>query len=204
MYIPPSFRVDERGVLFDFIDRHSFATVISTVEGLPFASHLPLLLDRERGVLQGHMARANPQWQTFDGSAQILAIFHGPHAYISPSWYASSPAVPTWNYAVVHVTGTPHLLDADALADVVARTVRKYESFQPTPWPYDLPADYRDKLLKAIVGFEIPIARLEGKFKLGQNRTTYDRAGMLAHLTAGDADSQALAEFKRHFAEGVP
>ena len=111
MYIPKAFQVSDSRVLAEFIASNSFATLISSVQGSLFATHLPLILDQSRssqGVLLGHVARANRHWQAFDGQQEALAIFHGPHAYISPSWYASSsPAVPTWNYAVAHVYGVP-------------------------------------------------------------------------------------------------
>jgi transcriptional regulator len=195
MYIPAAFKVEDRSLLYDFIERYSFATLITTAEGIPFASHLPLLLDREREVLLGHLARANPHWQSFDGMHEGLIIFSGPHAYISPSWYATSPAVPTWNYAAVHVYGTPRLLEADQLSGLLARLVSHYEAGNERPWQYDLPEDYRQRMERAVVGVEVPIARIEGKFKLGQNRSEEDRRSMLARLKVGHADGQALAAF---------
>ena len=195
MYIPPSFRVDDVAVLYEFLDEYSFATLVSVRGGVPFATHLPLLLDRESGVILGHLARANPHWEAFGSGAESLAIFHGPHAYISPAWYAAAPAVPTWNYAVVHVYGMPRLLAEDRTREVVDQTVKKFESKHAAPWPNELPEDFRQKLLRGIVGFEMPIARIEGKFKLGQNRSEADQAGMLTHLRAGSSEAQLLAEF---------
>ncbi|HZU37064.1 MAG TPA: FMN-binding negative transcriptional regulator [Gemmataceae bacterium] len=200
MYIPAAFKVEDRSLLYDFIERYSFATLITTAEGIPFASHLPLLLDREREVLLGHLARANPHWQSFDGMHEGLIIFSGPHAYISPSWYATSPAVPTWNYAAVHVYGTPRLLEADQLSGLLARLVSHYEAGNERPWQYDLPEDYRQRMERAVVGVEVPITRIEGKFKLGQNRTVEDRRGMLTRLKVGHADGQALAAFMEAYA----
>jgi transcriptional regulator len=200
MYVPAAFKVDDRSVLYDFIERYSFATLITTAEGIPFASHMPLLLDREREVLLGHLARANPHWQSFDGTQEELAIFSGPHAYVSPSWYVERPAVPTWNYAAVHVYGAPRLLDADRLRGLLARLVRYYESGSEQPWQYDLPEDYRQRMERAVVGFEMPIARIEGKFKLGQNRSAEDRHSMLARLKAGNADARTLASFIEAYA----
>jgi transcriptional regulator len=197
MYIPTAFRADDRSALYDLIDRHGFGTLVSVIDGTPFATHLPLLLDRGRGVLLGHVARANPHWHALAGSAEALAIFHGPHAYVSPSWYAPAPAVPTWNYAAVHVYGTPRLLDEAGLRDLVGRLVEQYESGRARPWTMDLPEDYMGKMLRAIVGFEIPIERIEGKFKLSQNRSTEDRAGVIAALAAGSAEERALAEFMK-------
>ena len=122
-------------------------------------------------------------------------IFQGPHAYVSPSWYTTAPAVPTWNYAAVHVYGVPRLLDEAGLLDVVSRLVDQYESGRERPWIMDLPEDYQRKMLRAIVGFEVPISRIEGKFKLNQNRSAEDRAGVIEALAAGDAEEQVLAEF---------
>ncbi len=194
MYIPAAFAVADQATLFDFIERHGFATLVSVVEGTPFATHLPMLLDRDRNLLLGHVARANPHWRAFDGAREALVIFQGPHAYVSPSWYATAPAVPTWNYAAVHVYGVPRVLDGEAqLEQILTRLVDRYEGSAETAWRYDLPDEYRRKLLHGIVGFEVPIARIEGKFKFGQNRSAEDRRGMLEHLREGDAESQALA-----------
>lgn len=195
MYIPPHFRVDDRDALFDFIEGHGFATLVSTdATGVPFATHLPLLLDRAAGVLLGHVAKGNPHWELFAGR-ESLAIFHGPHAYVSPTWYATHPSVPTWNYAVVHVYGTPRLLTPERTGEVVDRLTRKYEGSRPNPWTGELPADYRRGMLAGIVGFEMPVSRIEGKFKLGQNRSAADRAGTVAGLGVDGPEAEALAEF---------
>ncbi len=195
MFIPSSFRVDDRDTLFDFIERHGFATLVTDMDGSPFASHVPLLLDRENNLLLGHVARGNPHWNVFGSAAESLAIFSGPHAYISPSWYATAPAVPTWNYAAVHVYGVPRLLSAERTYEVVDMTVQKYEGSRPVPWPNEMPVEFRQKLLAGIVGFEMPITRVEGKFKLGQNRSAADQAGMLAGLRGDGAEANLLAEF---------
>jgi transcriptional regulator len=195
VYIPSSFRVESRATLFEFVERYGFATLVSDCGGVPYASHLPLLLDREGATLLGHMARANPHWKAFDGASEALAIFSGPHAYISPTWYVSLAEVPTWNYTVVHVYGIPKLLTPDRTREAVDATVQKYESMRPNPWPNELPDEYRRRLLESIVGFEMPVARIEGKFKLGQNRSSADQDGMLEGLRGGDAEEVALAEF---------
>jgi len=203
MYIPPAFAVTDHDTLFDLIEQNSFGLLVSQRNGEPFATHLPLLVDRcsaPSGKLIGHMARANPHWQSFDGMHEGLIIFSGPHAYISPSWYATSPAVPTWNYAAVHVYGTPRLLEADQLSGLLARLVSHYEAGNERPWQYDLPEDYRQRMERAVVGVEVPITRIEGKFKLGQNRTVEDRRGMLTRLKVGHADGQALAAFMEAYA----
>lgn len=202
MYIPKSFQVSDPEVLAAFIRAHSFATLISTREGTPFATHLPLLLDQgasPQGMLLGHVARANPHWQVFDGQGEALAIFHGPHAYISPTWYAAGPAVPTWNYAAVHVYGAPRLIEGEAqLAALVDRLVATYEAPQPKPWSGELPPEYKAKLLQAIVGFEMEIVRIEGKFKLGQGRSPEDQLGVLGQLaSSADPVAQALGVLAR-------
>jgi transcriptional regulator len=199
MYIPTAFRADDRAALYDLIERHGFGTLVTVLDGVPFATHLPFLLDRDRGVLLGHVARANPHARALAG-AEALVIFQGPHAYVSPSWYATAPAVPTWNYAAVHVYGTAGLLDEPRLTDLLERLVGQYESGRERPWTMDLPADYLQKMLRGIVGFEVPLDRVEGKFKLSQNRPAEDRAGVIAALSAGGAEERALAEFMARFA----
>ena len=175
MYVPASFAVSDGKTLESFIKRYDFATLITPSATGLVASHIPIMLRRSagNGVLIGHVARGNSQWKHFDGNADALAIFQGPHAYVSPTWYATSPAVPTWNYAVVHVYGKPRAREegdftAAALRDLVAR----YEGSRATPWrTEDLAGDFYEKLAKGIVAFEMPIDRIEGKFKLGQNRS---------------------------------
>ena len=202
MYIPKAFHVSDSSVLEAFITHHGFATLVSTVDGRLFATHLPLLLDRTesaQGVLLGHVARANPHWRAFDGQQEALAMFHGPHAYISPSWYTPSPAVPTWNYAVVHVYGVPRVVDDEVwLAHLVDRLVARYEADMPVPWPGVLPAAFKADLLQAIVGFTMEITRVEGKFKLGQNRPPGDQLGVVRQLeVSADPIAQALGELTK-------
>ena len=201
MYIPPHFAQHDRDALFDLIEAHSFGALVTAPDGVPFATHLPFLLDREREVLRGHMARANPQWQSFaSGVSESLVVFQGPHAYISPSWYETRLSVPTWNYTVVHVYGVPRLLtDAGALLQLLTDLVHQHESPLAEQWSMDvLPADYVDGMAQAIVGFEIPIARLEGKWKLSQNRASGDVVGAAAGLAEqADAGSQDVAALMR-------
>lgn len=194
MYCPEAFVVSDPERLQGFIEQYSFATLVNTVDGRPFATHLPLLLDPNtsaQGALLGHMARANPQWQAFESGQEVLAIFQGPHAYISPSWYETTPAVPTWNYATVHVYGAPRIIEgSERLAALVDRLTAVYESGMPQPWPGDIPMDFKQKLLKAIVGFVIDITHIEGKFKLGQNRPLADQQAVAQRL-ATQADPVA-------------
>ena len=198
MYIPPAFRVEDASQLAAFIQRHSFATLITHDGAAPFASHLPMLYRPEagaHGTLLSHMARANPQWQHFTSGTEALVVFHGPHSYISPSWYQTGPAVPTWNYAAVHAYGIPVVFsEHERVVSLLRELVSTYESAFERPWPGDLPDDYRDKLMKGIVAFEIPVTRLEGKFKLGQNRPGADLQRVFEVLSrSDDADSRAVA-----------
>ena len=193
MYIPSSFAVDDPKTLHAFVDSYPVATLLSPSEE-PEVTHLPLLLDVEEGVLLGHLAKANPHAKRLDGE-KALVIFHGPHAYISPSWYEAEVAVPTWNYAVVHVRGTAELLSEAETKAILDKTVDRFESTQPAPWPNEIPEDLEQTLLHSIVGFRIRISKIEGKFKLGQNRSEADQAGMLERLQQGSPGDRELASF---------
>jgi transcriptional regulator len=203
MYVPESFRESDRAEAFDLIDEHGFATLVSSSAGAALVSHVPLMLDRAASGqerLVGHVARANPHWRRFDGVEPLLAIFVGPHAYVSPSWYSNHPSVPTWNYAVVHAHGTPRLLDPEQTWALLRSLIEKYEGHRRDPWKPNLAPEVVEGYLRAIVGFEMPIARLETKFKLGQNKHAADRAGALAGLEAEDgSDSRTLAAFARQY-----
>ena|SRR4029077_1087462 len=196
MYIPPLNRVEDRQAINAFIHAHGFATVITNSDGKTVASHLPVLFDEEMNLLRSHMARANEQWKQFASGDEVLCVFHGAHAYISPSWYEQQHTVPTWNYAVVHVYGKPSLVDEAQLKQIVLDTTAKYESSMPQPWKIPLSEKEIDQMLKAIVGFKIDIVRVEAKFKLGQNRSREDQEKMLRNLqSAPDDQSRALAKF---------
>jgi transcriptional regulator len=198
MYIPPAFRVEYPGKLAALIQQHSFATLVTHDGTAPFASHVPMLFRPDagsHGTLLSHVARANPQWQHFASGGEVLAIFHGPHSYISPSWYATEPAVPTWNYAAVHAYGVPTVIsDHERVVSLLRETVSAYEASFAQPWPGDLPDEFRDRLIRGIVAFEMRITRIEGKFKLGQNRPVADNQGVFDALSrSGDAGSEAVA-----------
>lgn len=198
MYLPADFLASDQGLLHDLMERFGFATLITVVDGKPLVTHLPLLVDRdsgEYGRLIGHMARANRQWESFDRAGEALVIFQGEHGYISPSWYEPQPSVPTWNYLVVHAYGTPRLIEDDAGKRKVLRSlVTKHEARLDRAWPMDLPEPYLKSMMQQIVAFEIPITRLEGKFKLSQNRSRQDQARVVAALAAStDPSDQALA-----------
>ena len=196
MYVPDMFREDRPDVLHDAVRAIGFATLIT--QGLE-ANHLPMLF--ENGVLRGHVARANPVWKSGEGEA--LAIFLGPHAYVSPNWYPSKAetgkAVPTWNYITVHAKGTIRWIqDADWLRANVTALSDTYEAGRDQPWKIsDAPTSYIDGLLRAIVGFELTIAKLEGKYKLSQNRDAADYAGARDGLVRdGHEDVARLMERK--------
>ncbi|MCW3098294.1 MAG: hypothetical protein JWL77_3912 [Chthonomonadaceae bacterium] len=188
MYNPPPFRVEERDALHTLVRANSFAALITMdANGAPYATHLPFLLDAESGeagTLRAHMARANPQWRHFEAGREALVIFPGPHAYISPSWYETQPAVPTWNYAAVHAYGMPRLLDAAGLKALLYATVAQYEGVGEEGWQFEMGPEYVEQMMRGIVGFEIPIARLEGKLKMSQNRSATDRRQVIAALRA--------------------
>jgi len=198
MYVPPAFAVDDQPTLFDFAERHSFATLVSQHDGAPMASHLPLLIDRahgERGAVIGHMARANPQWTDAAGQ-NVLVVFAGPHAYVSPTWYAEPNTVPTWNYTAVHAYGRLELIDdADELLALLARTVDVYERKMPQPWRFDPTTPLAAALVKQIVGFRIAVDRWEGKWKLNQNHSAERRKRVAAALeNQPSEDAQAIAQ----------
>jgi transcriptional regulator len=199
MYNPPSFREDSREVLHAFIHTHSFATLVTHAGGAPTATHLPLFFEPdagEQGTLVGHMARANLQWRDLAGGQEALAMFQGPHAYVSPSWYITHPSVPTWNYTAVHAYGRAELVEEpQELRAILAATVTTYEGGRAEPWRFELPDDYVNALVRQIVGFRIAVTRLEGKFKLSQNRPLADRQGVVEALRAqGDGESRAVAD----------
>lgn len=200
MYIPPLFRVDDPEWTDAFLHRHPFATLITVQDDRPFATHLPVLYQRDgRGLgrLRAHVARGNPQWRHF-GREEVLTIFSGPHAYVSPTWYETQPAVPTWNYAAVHVYGVPVLIsEGGQIRRLVEDTITRFEATQPNPWDGRLPAEWRDTLLKSIVAFEIPIARIEAKLKASQNRSAVDAHNVQRHLQQGDPNCQEIAALMR-------
>jgi transcriptional regulator len=200
MYIPKAFCEDDIHTLHRFMRTYSFATLVTQHEGVPFATHLPFLLDIERGIhgaLLAHMARANPQWHDFNIAQEVLVIFQGPHAYISPSWYEVELSVPTWNYAVVHTYGFPRLIeDQEELSQLLKTLIQTHESQLEKPWPFQLPDDYVQNMMRGIVGFSIEITRIEGKFKLSQNRTEAERENVITALQAS-TDTLAVAELMK-------
>ncbi|WP_168011906.1 FMN-binding negative transcriptional regulator [Halomonas salinarum] len=201
MYVPPTLRMATPKAQA-LIEAHPFGVLIG--DDLQ-ATHLPLQLSRDEGefgTLYGHLARANPHWQALE-DRRVLAIFTGPHAYVSPTWYATRPAVPTWNYAAVHAEGRFERLDGAATAALIERSLAHFE-----PGLVDdkatLDDSFRDRLLAGIVGFRVPIASLQGKAKLGQQRSAADQAGVAAGLGDSAApEAQALLRYMHDQALGT-
>jgi transcriptional regulator len=202
MYIPSAFEETDTGKLHDFIVSHNFGLLVSAPDGVPVATHLPLLLERTAGpcgCLLGHVARANPQWLGLDGRT-VLAVFSGPHAYVSPSWYESDNVVPTWNYVAVHAYGTFRLVaEPEAQARILAAMVGTFERAMPRPWSIDTGTDYFQKLARAVVAFRVEITRLEGKWKLNQNHPPERRDRVIRAL--GKADDENAREIARLMVE---
>ena len=204
MYLPKDFVEERVPVLHEAIRRTRIGTLVTLGEAGLEASHVPMLIDPEPapyGTLTGHIARTNPQWRRPTGGVQALAIFLGPNAYISPAWYATKRetgrVVPTWNYVAIHAYGELRFFeDAERLLRLVTRLTETHESGRWQPWAVsDAPAPYIQTMLKGIVGFELPIVRLEGKWKMSQNRPAEDRAGAVEGLRReGGAGEAAVAE----------
>lgn len=196
MYLPKHFTA-ERAAAIKLMEDFPFATVISMDDlGQPFANHLPLLIECHEDDIKiiGHMAKRNPQWTQFKRNHRALVTFHGPHAYVSPKWYVSGRDVPTWNYAAVHASGAVKLIEAfDDLKEILAKQSARFERDRPDPWEFELPDDLVSPaaLTSAIIGFEIQVESLEGKFKLSQNRAKGDREGVMRGL-GGQMDEMSL------------
>lgn len=187
MYTPKHFQQAENKILIETMRANSFATVISVYENEPFISHLPLLIESQADKLLiiGHMARPNPQWKHFLSGSEITVVFSGPHTYITPSWYVNPKnEVPTWNYAVVHARGIPKVIEGyDEIHQILDKTVQEFEQMETVPWSFQLSENLKRNLVQGVVGFEIQVTRLEGKFKMSQNRSEKDRQGVLNGLS---------------------
>lgn len=191
MYLPKHFEEHDQAEILRFIEANAFGTLVTVESGVPFASHIPFLLEHgETLTLSGHLAKANPQWQHLAANPHALAMFQGAHAYVSPTWYEGA-GVPTWNYTAVHVYGTVRVIrDADWLREKVERLSAQYEGGSETAW---IPA-YPDKMLEAIVGFEITVESLQAKYKLSQNRSTADQHNVIQALqTKGEDHASEVA-----------
>jgi transcriptional regulator len=204
MYTPKAFVVDDLATLHADMHRSNLATLVSMTKSGLVATHLPVLLNEqqgENGTILGHISRANPQWRDTDPAVEALIIFMGLDTYVTPSWYPAKQetgrVVPTWNYAAIHTYGPLTFFDdAERLREIVTRLTNKFEAQNPKPWQAtDAPREYIDSQLKAIVGFEMPIRRIEGKRKFNQNRSAADRAGVIQGLRdLGDDQKNQVAD----------
>ncbi len=200
MYIPKHFEEKDKAELIKFMREYNFAVLISEKDALPIATHLPFVIEESGDdlILKSHMAKANPQWETFSDNKEVLVIFSEPHAYISPSLYDHKQHVPTWNYIAVHAYGTPQLLkegeETEKLLDAMFEEFEKSYKAQYA----ELDAVYKNKLLKAIVAFEIKVNRLEGKFKLSQNKSSKERERVKSSLeSSADSVKSDLSKYMK-------
>ena len=205
MYIPKLFEMNDPARLDAFMQANGFACMVNMLADELIATHLPVELEHREGqhYLLGHVARANKHWQAWDGQTEALVIFTGPHSYISPRWYEPGPSVPTWNYTAVHAYGKPQLMpDSPQLREILRGMVDHYEGDAPHAYHMeDTSADYIDKMMKGIVAFEMPLDRVEGKFKLSQNRSEADRTNVAEALeNMGDGQAHDVAGLMRSMA----
>jgi len=206
MYTPEHFKEANTERISALIQHNSFGMLVTAPEGAPFVSHLPFMFEPNegaKGVLLGHMARSNPQWQHLSSGGEVLAVFQGPHAYVSPSWY-SSPGVPTWNYAVVHLRGKSSLIESESeLAALIEQLTHVYESRMPNPWKPELAGERRKKLLNMIVGFRIEVTSIQAKFKLSQNRPSEDQQSVVGKLSqSGNQTEVAVSKLMSEILHG--
>ena len=202
MYVPRNMQIEDLASCYALMDNYAFAILVSPDLQI---SHLPLYVARHEGlygVIYGHMAKANPQWKVLD-NAQVKVVFNGPHSYISPGWYASGPAVPTWNYAAVHVSGQASVLSQEQTLSTIHTLVSRYEP-ELLSNQHLMPDDYQHKLMNALVGFKIDIQHIEGKHKLGQHRNIADQQGTVAGLARSEhPDAAALLAYMQQVGLGT-
>lgn len=206
MYIPEHFRVRDHATAVGFMRANPFAILVSGTADGPFATHVPLVIreDGERIILRGHVAKANPHWRYLEQQPQCLVIFHGPHAYVSPTNYATRENVPTWNYGAVHVYGTARTYSTpDELLGMLHELIPLFELSYADQWASLSPA-YRERMLSHIVGFEIAATKIEAKFKLSQNRTKQEQENVITSLRAApDTVVSGIAQLMRDEDLGV-
>jgi transcriptional regulator len=209
LYIPKAHLVEERKFLHDFMDEFAFVDVV-TVSPTLRITHIPSVLDRTAGpygTIFGHISAQNPQRSTFDGKQTAVIVFRGPQGYISPTWYAQTEATPTWNFSVVHASGRPTAVTGkEQTRELLSRLIAKFERAVGSSG-YDLsklPDDYVSRMMAGIAPFRMPIEALEGKFKLGQERSEGDRRGVLAHLQQGGYRERTLYDVTDAFYKTVP
>jgi len=200
LYIPAHFRIEDPETLRAFIEANAFGTLVTAGSRGIHVSHIPFVIEPAPGGqrLLGHVARANPQASALEEATDVVAIFQGPHAYVSPTWYEHHPAVPTWNYAVAHVRGRLAPLDEFELRDLLGKLSSKYEGDRPNAWRIDkAPSDFIDNLVGTITGFSLAIERVEGKFKLSQNRPGQD-AKRVADALERDGEVALASLMREH------
>ena len=195
MYVPPWFQTDRSDLVAQVIERYSFAPLITPGAKLAI-THLPFMFEPdkgERGTLIAHMARANSHWNAFEDSLESVVIFQGPHTYVSPTWYLDEQSVPTWNYAVVHAYGQPKVLDEGASIELLMRTLEQFDG-RARGYDFVLAREYATKQARAIVAFEMPLSRIEAKFKMSQNKSEGDQKLVRDNLSSGSPEDQEVAE----------
>lgn len=205
LYIPKAHLVEDRAFLHDFMDEYAFVDLVTTRPTLRI-THVPTFIDRTAGAygtVFGHISAQNPQRAALDAGDSALIVFRGPHGYISPAWYGKKDVVPTWNFAVVHVSGRLKRLEGpEATRALLARLIEKFETRSGTSYTFDaLPADYVAGMMKGIVPFALEVEQIEGKFKLGQERATADRQGVVDHLETAKPHERTLRELTMAFYE---
>ena len=204
MYTPSSFKEENPEILFHLIEEYNFGILFSQHQERPEATHLPFLVHREKGPqgsLIAHFAKANKHWKSFDESKEVLAVFQGPHTYISPAWYKNRAEVPTWNYATVHVIGKPKIVtDPGDLTEMVTELTHFHEKPEHSDWKLDeVPKKEFDTDLKAIVGLVIEITKIEGKFKFNQNKSTEDQQSVINKMDSmGRTDISSIMKNNLH------
>jgi len=209
IYTPKQFSEDDRSRLFRFMRQHSFATLISGANDEPSVAHVPVFVDEATNLIRAHVSRANPLWREFAPDRKVLLIFHGPHHYISPNWYTTHPSVPTWNYAVVHVSGFPRVIEGQSkvdramIASMLHELVDENEAQFSRPWKMELPGDYMQQMIDGIVAFEVRVTGVTGKFKLSQNRPANDRSSVIDALQkSGNEDAEGVANLMKEVIYG--
>ena len=178
MYIPKHFEINDLNIIEDFLNSNGFGLLINNFKDDLTATHLPFLYEAQegdKGTLYTHVARNNPQWKSLNSDKKVLAVFSGPHGYISPSWYSSNPAVPTWDYMAIHIYAHPELIeDKEKVYELLNKTSNFYESQNGTDWKLDLTSEYYQKLTDLIVGIKLKVVEIQASFKLSQNKSVED------------------------------
>jgi len=206
VYIPEFNRIEDRDTSLAFLRANPFAVLVSSLDGHPFATHVPLAVRERSGqiVLRGHVAKANPHWKSFGQEHESLVIFQGPHAYISPALYEIPESVPTWNYAAVHVYGRVSVVDENESRKILEELIGEFDSSYAAQWA-SLSEEYRSRMVRHIVAFEMLASRLETKFKLSQNRTRQEQANIVRALAnSGDSAVAGVAALMRLQGLGRP